>query len=108
MLCNASLEALPGSAKYFLIYLAFLTYLFHLWKKLSWEELVSDLKYNHPTKSISILNSLEETHKDQAIATPSPLVQEQHKVSKIPVLFFVLLVGRSVGAGENMSVAWPD
>lgn len=29
-LCNASLEALPGSAKYFLIYLAILTYLFHL------------------------------------------------------------------------------
>lgn len=67
MLCNASLEALPGSAKYFLIYLAILTYLFHLWKELFWEELVSDLKYNHPTKSVLILNSMEETHKDQAV-----------------------------------------
>lgn len=35
MLCNASLEVLPDSAKYFLIYLAILTYLFHLWKELS-------------------------------------------------------------------------
>lgn len=67
MLHNTSLEALPGSAKYFLIYLAILTYLFHLWKELTWEELVSDLKYNHPTKSLSILNSLEETYKNKAI-----------------------------------------
>lgn len=43
MLCNASLEAFPGSAKYFLVYLAIWRHLFHLWRERSGEKLVSDL-----------------------------------------------------------------
>lgn len=76
MLYNASLEALTGSAKYFLIYLAIFTYFFSPsveWTLLRGAGLWPE--YNRPTKCVSAPNSLGKPHENHATLShnPSPI-----------------------------------